>query len=128
MEFCWRAANFGAGGKATFAQMLGVWFYGSLPLLVFFLLTIAAIYAGLAGDSFNIKNPIGTNVGFYLSDAPKALVPLLSAIDIFAIWTAWLLAIGVSIVAGIKRGAAMGIVFGAWFVWVLIQCGLATLG
>jgi len=122
-------ANFGAGGKATFKQMLGVWFYGTLPLTAFTLLVIAAVYGGVAGDSFNIKNPIGTNVGFYLtgSELPKTLMPLLSAIDIFAIWTAWLLTIGVSTVAGIKRGAAAAVVFGWWVLFILLSTAGAAI-
>jgi len=116
-------ANFGAGGKATYKAMLGVWFYGALPLALFYLLVIAAVYGGVASDNFNIKNPIGTNVGFYLeeSDLPKTLMPLLSALDIFAIWTAVVLTIGVSTVAGIKRGAAAAVVFGWWIVFILLQ-------
>jgi hypothetical protein len=116
-------ANFGAGGRATFKTMMGVWFYGALPLALFYLLVVAAVYGGVAGDNFNIKNPIGTNVGFYLSgaDLPKTLMPLLSALDIFAIWTAVVLTIGVSTVAGIKRGAAAAIVFGWWIVFILLQ-------
>ena len=123
-------ANFGAGGRATFKQMLGVWFYGTLPLTLFYLLTIVAIYAGVVGDSFNIKNAIGTNVGFYMTgfDLPKTLMPFLNAIDLFAIWTAVLLTIGVSIVSGIKRGAAAVIVFGWWIVVILLQCVGAAFG
>ncbi len=117
-------ANFGAGGRATFKQMMGVWFYGTLPLTVFYLLVIVAIYTGVVGDTFNIKNAIGTNVGFYMTglDLPKTLMPFLNAIDIFAIWTAILLTIGISIVSGIKRGAAAAIVFGWWIVVILLQC------
>lgn len=116
-------ANFGAGGRATFKQMLGVWFYGTLPLTVFYLLVIVAIFAGAASDPFNIKNQIGTNPGFYLSDSelPKMLIPMLSAIDIFSIWTAAVLTIGVSTAAGIKRGAAAAIVVGWWVVFILLQ-------
>jgi hypothetical protein len=115
-------ANFGAGGRATFGQMLGVWFYGSLPLTVYTLLVIVGVYAGVASDPFNINNAIGTNPGFYLSDSelPKPLIALLSSIDIFSIWTAALLAIGISTVAGIKRGAAWALVVGWWVVYVLL--------
>ncbi len=123
-------ANFVAGGKATFKQMLGVWFYGTLPLSVFYLLVMVAIYAGVASDPFNIKNAIGTNPGFYLADSelPKMLMPLLSAIDIFAIWTAALLTIGVSTVAEIKRGAAAAVVVGWWVVVILLQVAGAAFG
>jgi hypothetical protein len=116
-------ANFGAGGRAKYTEMLSAWYYAAMPLTVFSLLVVGAIYGGVVGDSFNLKNPIGTNIGFYLtgSDLPKMIIPILSAIDLFAIWVAVLLTIGVSTVAGIKRGAAAAIVFGWWFVFVLFQ-------
>ena len=116
-------ANFGVGGRATYKAMVGVWFYAALPLVLFYLLVIAAVYGGVASDPFNIKNAIGTNVGFYLTDAdlPKTLMPVLSAIDLFAIWTAVLLTIGVSTVASIKRGAAAAVVVGWWIVIILLQ-------
>ena len=123
-------ANFGAGGRATYKQMMGVWFYSTLPLVLFYLLVMAAIYAGVVGDSFNIKNPIGTNIGFYMAsmDLPKTVMPFVSAIDIFAIWTAVLLTIGVSTVSGIKRGAAAAIVCGWWIVFILLQTVGAAFG
>ncbi len=123
-------ANFGAGGKATYKQMLGVWFYGALPLTLFAVVVIAAVLGGVVGDSFNIKNPVGTNIGFYLQDGdlPKTLLPLLSACDLFAIWTAVLLTIGVSIVAKITRFAAGAVVFGWWLVWILLLTAGAAFG
>jgi hypothetical protein len=116
-------ANFVFGGKAKYKQMLAVWFYGTLPLFVFNLLVIISVYAGLSGDSFDIQNAIGTNIGYYLSgsELPHWLVTLLSAIDVFAIWSALLLTLGVSIVAGIKRSLAAIVVFGWWFLYVLLK-------
>jgi hypothetical protein len=46
---------------------------------------------------------------------------LLSAMDIFAVWSAVLLTIGVSTVAGIKRGAAAAVVFGWWVLFILLS-------
>lgn len=124
-------ANFVFGGKAKFKQMLAVWFYGVLPLTVFYLLVIVSVYAGLAGDSFNINNALGTNIGYYMAggDSPRWLVALLSSVDIFAIWSACLLTIGVSIVAGIRRSSAAIVVFGWWFLFVLLKVvGAAVAG
>ncbi len=122
--------NFGLGGRASFPAMLGVWFYGTLPLTLFYVLAIAAIFAGLGGDSFNIQNPVGTNVGFYLegSETAKWLIALLSAVDIFAIWTAVLLTIGVARVAEVKRGAAAAVIGGWWLLFVLLKVIGAAIG
>jgi len=116
-------ANFGAGGRSTFGQMMGVWYYGTLPMVFFYVLVMGAAYGGVLADQFDINNPIGTNVGFYLTggEVPKALLPLLTSLDLFAIWAAWLLTVGVSTVAGIKRGAAAAVVFGWWVLIVLLK-------
>ena len=116
-------ANFIFGGKAKYKQMLAVWFYATLPLVLFNLLVIVSAYTGLAGDSFDINNALGTNIGYYLSggDTPHWLVTLLSSVDVFAIWIAVLLTIGVSIVAGIKRSSAAIVVFGWWFLFVMLK-------
>lgn len=117
------SANFVFGGKGKYKQMLAVWFYATLPLVVFYLLVIISIYAGLGGDQFDVQNAIGTNIGYYLSgsDLPHWLVTLLSAVDVFAIWSAVLLTIGVSIVTGIKRSSAAFMVFGWWVLFVLLK-------
>jgi hypothetical protein len=121
-------ANFVFAGRATYGQMLAVWFYGTLPLTLLSVLTVVAIYAGMSTDGFNIKNAIGTNIGFYLQDGstPKWLVTLLSSVDVFSIWTAVVLSIGVSTVAGIRRSAGAIVVFGWWALYVLMQTGIAA--
>lgn len=122
--------NFGLGGKATFRQMLAVWFYGTLPLTLFYLLVVVAVFAGVGGDSFSMQNPLGTNIGYYLegSETAKWLIALLSSIDLFAIWTALLLTIGVARVAEVKRGAAAAVVCGWWLVFILFKVVGASFG
>ncbi len=122
--------NFGLGGEAKFGQMLAVWFYGTLPLMLISLLAVIAIFAGLNPDNFNLQSPIGTNIGYYIpSDSPKWLKHLLDSADVFSIWSACLLTIGVSIVGKVKRGAAAAAVFGWWVVYVLLfKVALASLG
>ncbi|HVG27603.1 MAG TPA: YIP1 family protein [Acidobacteriaceae bacterium] len=122
-------ANFGFGGRASYSQMLAVWFYGTLPLAFISLLTIVTLLAGMQSDSFNIKNTLGTNAGYYLQGggSPRWLITLLSSVDVFAAWSAVLLTIGVSIVAGIKRGAAAVVVFGWWALYVLGQTAMAAI-
>jgi Yip1-like protein len=121
-------ANFAFGGRARYGQMLAVWFYGTLPLLFISILTIITLFAGMQSDNFNIKNTVGTNIGYFLQggDLPHWLVTLLSSFDVFAIWSAILLTLGISIVAGIKRGAAAIVVFGWWAIYVLCQTAIAA--
>lgn len=122
-------ANFAFGGRARYAQMLAVWFYGTLPLLLISILTIVTLFAGMQSDSFNIKNTVGTNIGYFMQggDSPHWLVTLLSSFDVFAIWSAILLTIGVSIVAGIKRSSAAIIVFGWWALYALGQTAVTAI-
>lgn len=122
-------ANFIFGGKANYKQMLAVWFYGTLPIIFISLLTIITLFAGMQSDSFNIKNTVGTNIGYFLQggDSPHWLSTLLSSVDVFAIWSAILLTIGVSIVAGIKRSSAAIVVFGWWALYVIFQTAFAAI-
>lgn len=122
-------ANFAFGGRANYKQMLAVWFYGTLPLLFISVLTIITLYAGMQSDNFNIKNTVGTNIGYFLQggDSPHWLITLLSSFDIFAIWSAVLLTIGISIVAGIKRSSAAVVVVGWWAVYVLFQTAMTAI-
>ena len=122
------SANFGFGGHARYAQILAVWFYGTLPLSFISVITMVLVSAGVGTDAFNIKNAAGTNIGYFLQDgsSPHWLVTLLSSVDIFAIWAAVVLTVGVSIVAGIKRGSAAVIVFGWWLLYVLGQTAISA--
>ncbi len=56
-----------------------------------------------------------------VGESPKWLVELLSAADIFSIWTAIVLTMGLSTVAQIKRGAAAGVVVGWWFLFIVLK-------
>jgi hypothetical protein len=124
----WASVNFGFGGKSTYGQIFAVSFYANLVMNIKYLLAIIAIFAGLAPDSFLINNPVGTNIGYYLStDAPKWLSALCTHIDIFEIWSLVLSVIGVSIVAKVSRGKSAAVVFGWWILFVLIGVGIAAI-
>jgi hypothetical protein len=124
----WATVNFGFGGKSTYGQIYAVSMYSSLVMNLKFLLGIVAIFAGLAPDSFLINNPIGSNIGYYLStDSPLFLRAVGMHIDIFEIWSLVLSVMGVAIVAKVSRGKAAAVVVGWWVLVVLITSGLAAL-
>ncbi|MGC1869829.1 MAG: YIP1 family protein [Acidobacteriaceae bacterium] len=112
--------NFGLGAKATYKEYLAVWFYAGLPLLIKFLLAAIAIFAGASAEQFDINNPVGTNIGWYLtSDSPLWLRTLLSSADVFTIWVVLLLIVGCAIVARVKRSSAAIAIIGWWVLVIL---------
>jgi hypothetical protein len=125
----WVTANFIFGGSAKFGQVFAINMYANLVMNLKYLLAIVAIFAGVAPDSFLLSNPVGTNIGYYLSpDAPKALTALCMHLDIFEIWSVILMTIGVAIVAKVSRGKAAGAVIGWWLIFVLVGVGVAAAG
>jgi hypothetical protein len=113
--------NFGLGAKASYKEYLAVWFYAGLPFLIKFLLAAISIFAGVSAEQFDINNPVGTNVGWYLpSDVPLWVRTLFSSADIFTLWVVVLLILGCSTIARVKRSSAAIVIIG-W--WVLIILG-----
>lgn len=113
--------NFGLGAKSSYKEYLAVWFYAGLPFLIKFLLAAIAIFAGVSAEHFDINNPVGTNVGWYLtSDSPLWVRTLFSSADIFTVWVVFLLILGCSTIARVKRSSAAIVIIG-W--WVLIILG-----
>lgn len=125
----WATINYGFGGTAKYGQIYAVSLYASLVMNIKFLLGIVALFAGLAPDSFLIQNPVGSNVGYYLSaDSPLWLRSLCTHLDVFEIWALVLTVIGVAVVAKVSKGKAATVVVGWWVVFVIITAGIAAAG
>ncbi len=124
----WGTINFGFGGKASYGSVFSVWMYASLPTVIKSLLGIVVIYAGMAPESFNIKNFAPTNLGAFLNpvETNKALYTLATSLDAVTIWTLVLLGIGTATVAGVKRSAGYTAVFGWWAIFILVSVGIAA--
>ncbi|MGC2399232.1 MAG: YIP1 family protein [Acidobacteriaceae bacterium] len=120
--------NYGLGGKATFPQMFAVWMYATLPFLIQGILAIITVFAGLDPDSFNLKNPVGTNIGYFLPmDSPKWLIALGTAIDVLTIWVLILLTLGCAIVGKVKKSTAAFAVWGWWILITLVKVAASAL-
>jgi Yip1 domain len=109
--------NFGFGASIKFSTMFAVAVFAHLPNLLKAILTVVALMAGSDPDSFDIRNPIATNLGSVVGHGSGALYALASSIDIFSIWICVLMGIGIASVSKIKRGTALGVVFG-WYVLI----------
>jgi hypothetical protein len=120
--------NFVFGGKAKFASIFAVFYYAWLPLSIKALLGTIVIFAGMAPESFNIKNFAPTNLGAFLDpvETNQALYTLATSLDALTIWTLVLLGMGAAIVAGTKRSSGYIAVFGWWVIFVLIGVGWAA--
>jgi Yip1 domain len=120
--------NFGFGGQAKFRKMLAVWFYATLPFAIQGILGIITVFSGLDPDAFNLKNPVATNLGYFLPmDSPKWLMVLGTSIDVLTIWVLILLTLGCSIVGKIKKSSAATAVWGWWILITLVKIAIAGL-
>ena len=123
----WVGFNFILGGSSTYPGMFAVYLYASLPSLI---LTVLMIVTMLVGDpeTFNINNPVGTNIGYYLShDTSPFLRSLLGSFDVFTLWQVGLLGLGGAIVARVKKSTGLAMVYGVWFAIVLVKAGIAAI-
>jgi hypothetical protein len=120
--------NFGFGGRAKFGDLFAVVYYAWLPQVVKVLLGTAVIYAGMAPESFNIKNFAPTNLGVFFDpvETNKALYTLATWVDAITIWRLVLLGMGIAIVAGTKRSSGYIAVFGWWVLCLLVAVGFAA--
>ncbi len=122
----WASFNFGLGANTTFGQMFAVCMYASLPRLLILLLTIATLLFGGSPESFDARNPVGTNLAYYMPDAGPALKAALSFFDVIGLWQLALLIIGTAIVAKVSRGKAAAVVLGWWIVGLVVSVGIAA--
>lgn len=122
----WASFTFGLGVKTTFGQMFAVWMYASLPRLISGLLAIVLLMAGVNTDSYNMQNPVGTNLAYYMPDAAPWLRTILSFFDVIGLWVLALLVIGTAIVAKVSRGKAAVVVVGWWLLGMIVMTGIAV--
>jgi hypothetical protein len=122
----WASFNFGLGAKTTYGQMFAVSMYASLPRLLIGLLSILTLLFGNSADSYDARNPVGTNLAYYLPDSGPALKAALGFFDIIGIWQLVLLIIGTAIVAKVSTGKAAAVVVGWWVLGLIISVGIAA--
>jgi Yip1 domain len=122
----WASFNFGLGAKTTFGQMFAVCMYAGLPRLITGLLSILTLLFGNSADSYDMRNPVGTNLAYFMPDAGPALKAALSFFDLIGLWNLALLVIGTAIVAKVSTGKAAAVVVGWWILGLLISVGIAA--
>jgi len=120
----WASFNFILGARTTYGQVFAVSWYAALPYLVTSLLGIITLLAGANVDAYDIRNPVGTNLAYYLTDAPPMVRAMLTQADLIHLWSVVLTIIGMSIVAKKSIGQSAAVVVAWW----LFGVGVAALG
>ncbi len=117
------------GGGTTFKQAYAMMFYAGLPGVLGAILGTIALFAGVNPEGFDINNPVGTNLAYYLDPdtTNKFLRGMASSLDVFSIWTIILIGIGFSCTSKVKRGTAIAIVAGWFLLFKLVTSGLAAM-
>jgi len=116
----WASLNFGLGARAKFSQIFAVGMYAGLPKLLIYLLSAILLYAGVGLDNFDMQNPVGTNIGYYLPATSPALRVAGSFFDIFGLWSLILAVLGTAIVTLKKPSQTAIVVVGWWIIGLLL--------
>ena len=122
----WASLNFGMGAKTTFGQNFAVCMYAGLPKIFIGLLNIVFVYAGVNTENFDLNNPVGTNIGYYMTSSPHWVQTAGSFLDIFGLWTLALSVIGLAIIAKKSKGQAAIVAVGWWLIGLLILTGITA--
>jgi hypothetical protein len=110
-----------------FGQTLGVVAWSMVPGLLNIGAAILMVYMQSPQD-FDLKNPVGVNIGYYLSkESPAWMRSLLSSIDFFSLWNILLLATGMSILARKPWASSLVAVLIPWGVYVALKTGWAAI-
>lgn len=117
------------GGIIAFKQMFSITAYAFLPAALERLAAIAVVFLK-SPDDFDLENPTVLNLAAFLDPTVSAkwVVSLASSLDVFAIWTALLIAVGITAAAKrVSFGQALGAVIVPWLVWIVLKVGWAAI-
>lgn len=115
----WASFNFGLGAQTRFGQVFAVVVFAGLPRALIWVLSIILLFAGVGRDNFDMRNPVGTNLGYFLTDSPKWMQSAGQFFDILGLWTLALLVLGMAIISRKKISQSATVVVG-WFVLILL--------
>ena len=124
----WGCFNFGLGAETRFSEVLAVTWYAALPYVLTPLIAIAVIYLGSGGENYDLKNPVGTNLGYYLPAAPPFVRGVLSSVDLIKLWSVGLQILGMSIVARKTIMQSATVIGALWLSGVVLGGVAASFG
>jgi hypothetical protein len=90
------------------------------------LLNIVFLYAGVNTENFDLSNPVGTNIGYYMADSAHWIRAAMGFFDIFGLWTLVLSIIGSAIIARKSYQQAAYVVVGWFLFFMVLTVGLVA--
>jgi Yip1 domain len=117
-----------AAADTTFPQAYAILMYAWLPGIFGAILGAVSLFAGVNPEGFDINNPVGTNLGYYLDPdtTGKFVRSLASALDVFTIWSIVLVGIGFACTSKVKKSTAITIVVVCYLVYKVAAASLAA--
>jgi hypothetical protein len=122
----WATINFGFGARTTFGQNYALQMYASLPLVIKMALSAILVFAGVGTENFDMKNPVGTNLGFFMTDSAAWVKTLLTFFDVFSLWTLVLAIVGLACISGKSKGQAAAVAVGWWVITIALVTGITA--
>ena len=124
----WATFKIAANSETTFGQAYAIVMYSNLVGIIGAILGIISLFAGVNPEGFDINNPVGTNLAYYLDPATtgKFLRGMASGADVLSLWTIVLIGIGFACTSKVKRSNAIVIVLVWYLVYKLTASGLAA--
>jgi hypothetical protein len=110
-----------AGARASFRPALAVTAHGMLPIWISRLLAVPAALAHAPVPHADLGALLPSSPAALLPPgAPAALSGALGALDLFALWAAWLVALGMARITGASRARAAATTAVLYLAWVAL--------
>ena len=125
----WLTFKMVMGAETTFGQAYAITMYAWLPGVLGAILGTISLFAGVNPEGFDINNPVGTNLAYYLDrdTTGKFIRGMASSIDLLNIWTIILLGIGFACTSKVKRSTAITVIAVWYLVFKLVASALGSL-
>lgn len=123
-------SNFLLGQEARYKQTMSMVSHAYLTQTLFALLAMLVLALMADPTTFQITNPMGTNLGFFLDKANTSafLYAFGTHLDVFSLWTVVLLSLGLAKLGGRKGkfGSALGATASLWLLYCLVASGVTA--
>jgi hypothetical protein len=110
------------GGKTKFGGMFAATVWGELISLSSALVKVPLMF-------IQETTKVHTSLALILPAEMEEsfLFRLLAQVDVFALWAAFVMAVGCSVLSGVDKKKSFAVVFSLWGVWVLLAAALGGL-